>query len=251
MSRERARPASTEDPLAPGLEELLSLTAHELHEPLRKIATFGELLKQHAGPALDAESLDYLERMQRATERMRTTLDCVLAFARVPRGLPFVTLDLAEVVASALEKLSPRIAAAGAAVDVGALPLIEGDPFQMQEVFEQLLDNALKFRREGVPPVVRIDSGSGPHHGQTCHLVRVADNGQGFENTYAERIFRPFERLHGRGKYSGAGMGLSICREIVQRHGARIEAYGTPDDGAVFTIAVPAPAGKPLLAPIT
>lgn len=222
-------------------EELLSLMAHELHEPLRKMATFSELLQQRSGAVLDQESTEYLQRMQRATERMRSTLSCVLAFSRIGRGLPLVTIDLGEVVACALEKARPGIDAASATVIVGDLPSIQGDPFQMQELFEQLLDNSLKFRRDGVPPRVHIHAAAAAD-GQ--HVVVVEDNGLGFDDTYAERIFRPFERLHGRGKYLGAGMGLSICRKIALRHGARIEAHGTLGHGAVFTLTVPA-VGQP------
>jgi signal transduction histidine kinase len=226
------------DPLPPELEELLALTAHELHEPLRKIATFGELLRRRAGGTLDDESRDYVLRMERAAERMRGTLDSMIAFARVPRGLPFVTIDLAEVVAGAVEKTREPIRLTGAAVEIAALPAIEGDPFQMQQLFEHLLDNAIKFRREGVSPIIRIDATPAAAEGGT-HLIRVADNGQGFDDTLAERIFRPFERLHGRGKYPGAGLGLAICRKIAERHGAQLTARGTPGEGAVVTLTVP------------
>ncbi|MEZ4300678.1 MAG: ATP-binding protein [Polyangiaceae bacterium] len=237
MNREPKALVGDDDPLELDLEELLALTAHELHEPLRKISAFGEMLKDRAGPSMDAESLDYLERIERATGRMRTTLTRVIAFARVPRGLPFVTIDLGEVVAGAIEKQREPIAQAGARVEVGPLPSIDGDPFQMQLLFEQLLDNSVKFRREDVPLVVKIDAPGPPSGWQE---VRVADNGEGFDDTYAERIFRPFERLHGRGKFDGAGLGLSICQKIAQRHGGRVAARGTPGEGAVMTVTLPA-----------
>lgn len=241
MQRERRGAVGIEDSPAPGLDELLSLTAHELHEPLRKMAAFGELLRQHAGPVLDEESLDYLARMQRATERMRTTLARMLAFARVTQGLPFAPIDLGEVAACASESLQARVEAAGATVEVGALPSITGDPFQMQELFEQLLDNALQFRREGVPPRIQITAET---TADGFHLIHIADNGQGFDDAYAERIFRPFERLHGRGKLAGAGMGLSICRKIAERHGGRLVAAGKPEEGAVLTLTLPAQADR-------
>ncbi len=227
------------DPLPPELEELLALTAHELHEPLRKISTFGEMLRQHAGDALDEESLDYVTRMERAADRMRSTLGSVIAFARVPRGLPFVTIDLGEVVAGAIDKLRERIQLATAQVVVADLPAIEGDPFQMQQMFEQLLDNAIKFRREDVAPRVHIDA-TAAAAGDGGHAVRIADNGLGFEEQYRERIFRPFERLHGRGKYPGAGLGLAICRKIAERHGGHLTASCAPGEGAVLTLELPA-----------
>lgn len=232
------------DPLRAELEELLALTAHELHEPLRKISTFGKLLRDRTGRSLDAESLDYVARMERAADRMRSTLDCVIALARVPRGLPFVTIDLGEVVTSAIDKMRQRIDESRAVVHVADLPSIEGDPFQMQQLFEQLLDNAVKFAREGAAPVIHIDAIAAPGAADTCE-VRVSDNGQGFEDAHAERIFRPFERLHGRGKYPGAGLGLAICRKIAERHGAELTARGTPGEGAVLTLTIATRAPRP------
>lgn len=234
------------DPLRAELEELLALTAHELHEPLRKIATFGQLLRDRSGEVLDAESLDYVTRMERAAVRMRSTLDCVIALARVPRGLPFVTIDLGEVVSSAIDKLRPHIDASRAAVHVADLPSIEGDPFQMQQLFEHLLDNAVKFHREGVAPVIHVDAITAP--GGDKAEIRVADNGQGFDDVHAERIFLPFERLHGRGKYPGAGLGLAICRKIAERHGAELTARGAPGEGAIVTLTIRTRPPRPLLA---
>ena len=225
------------DPFRAELEELLALTAHELHEPLRKITTFGQMLRDRAGTALDDESLDYVARMERAADRMRGTLDCVIALARVPRGLPFVTIDLGEVVDTAIEKVRARLDAAGASVRVSSLPSIEGDPFQMQQLFEQLLDNAVKFRREGVAPVIHVEAIAVTDRPSAAE-IRVADNGLGFDDEHAERIFRPFERLHGRGKYPGAGLGLAICRRIAERHGAAISARGTLGEGAVVSLLV-------------
>lgn len=233
----------------PDLEELLALTAHELHEPLRKVSAFGNLLRERAGAALDAESLDYLARIERAADRMRTTLARVIAFARVPRGLPFVTIDLGEVVQGATEKLRDALAEAGATVNVGPLPPIEGDPFQMQQLFEQLLENAIRFRREDVALVVHVEAEAAPREGGH-HAIVVSDNGQGFDDAYASRIFRPFERLHGRGKDSGAGLGLAICQKIAQRHGGVLEGRGVPGQGAVFTLIVPPARSRPRASPL-
>jgi signal transduction histidine kinase len=150
-----------------------------------------------------------------------------------------VTIDLGEVVAGAIDKLRGAIDAATAEVVVADLPAIEGDPFQMQQMFELLLDNAIKFRREGVPPLVRIDAAPVPGE-DGAHAVRIADNGLGFEEQYGERIFRPFERLHGRGKYPGAGLGLAICRKIAERHGGHLTARGEPGEGSILTLVLPA-----------
>jgi signal transduction histidine kinase len=235
MDREPQNLAGDDDPLAMDLEELLALTAHELHEPLRKVSAFGELLKERSGRVLDEESLDYLARIERATERMRSTLARVIAFSRVPRGLPFVMIDLGEAAAGAVEKLREAITGAGGRVDIAELPSVMGDPFQMQQLFEQLFDNAVKFRREEVPLVVKVDAAAG----EGWHEIRVADNGEGFDPAYAERIFRPFERLHGRGQHAGAGLGLSICQKIARRHGGHVRASGVPGEGAVITVVLP------------
>lgn len=250
MDRERDKLAGGGEPVAPDLEELLALTAHELHEPLRKITAFGGMLRDRSGHALDAESLEYLARIERAAERMRTTLTRVIAFARVPRGFPFVTIDLDEVVLGAVEKLRDAIDESGATVSVGALPPIEGDPFQMQQLFEQLLDNCVKFRRDDAALVVRIDAEPAiePDGHRT---IRVADNGQGFDDVYAERIFRPFERLHGRGKHTGSGLGLAICQKIAERHGGSLSAHGAPGEGAVFKLIVPPPRTRLRAAPLS
>ncbi len=227
------------DPVAPALdlEELLSLTAHELHEPLRKITEFGGLLRARSGAVLDAESLDYLARMERAASRMRTTLGHVLAFSRVPRGLPFVTIDLTESVGAAANKLRDALRDTESTLTVDPLPLIEGDPFQMQQLFEQLLDNSIKFRRPGVPLHVHVQID--PSTTDLTHVVCVTDNGKGFDSAYAERIFRPFERLHGRSEHPGSGMGLAICRKIAERHGGALVARGTANEGAAFFLRVP------------
>ncbi len=249
MDRGRENLPGSEDevPRDLDLEELLALTAHELHEPLRKITAFGELLRQRAGAALDDESRDYLARIDRATERMRSTLMRVISFARVPRGLPFVTIDLGEVVVGAVDKVRDALDEAGAKVEIGALPPIEGDPFQMQQLFEQLLDNAIKFRRDEVPLLVRVDAEVASAEADR-HAIRVEDNGQGFDDVYAHRIFRPFERLHGRGKHAGSGLGLAICQKIAERHGGTMEAHGAPGHGAVFTLFVPPARGRARLA---
>ena len=250
MDRERDKLAGGGEPVAPDLEELLALTAHELHEPLRKITAFGGLLRERSGHALDTESLEYLARMERAADRMRTTLTRVISFARVPRGLPFVTIDLDEVVLGAIEKVRDALSEAGATVTVGALPPMEGDPFQMQQLFEQLLDNCIKFRRDDAALVVRIDAAPAIEP-DGHHTIRVSDNGQGFDEAYADRIFRPFERLHGRGKHTGSGLGLAICQKIAERHGGSLSARGAPGEGAVFELIVPPPRSRARAAPLS
>jgi light-regulated signal transduction histidine kinase (bacteriophytochrome) len=131
--------------------------------------------------------------------------------------------------------LEPVISEAGAEVEVAPLPAIQADPLQMRQLAQNLVSNAVKFRREGVPPVVRVD-------GEVADgkvRIAVADNGIGFDERYSMRIFRVFERLHGRGEYPGTGIGLALCRKIAERHGGGIVAEGRPGEGATFTVTLP------------
>jgi light-regulated signal transduction histidine kinase (bacteriophytochrome) len=146
-----------------------------------------------------------------------------------------------------IDDLQARIESAHGRVDVGELPTIDADAAQMRQLFQNLIANGLRFRRDGHPPVVRVygrvahnaaPESEVPSHGQVCEIV-VQDNGIGFDPKYADRIFGMFQRLHGRDEYEGTGVGLAICRKIAQRHGGSIEAASTPGEGARFTVALP------------
>ncbi len=144
---------------------------------------------------------------------------------------------------------------AGGGVEVGDLPAIEGDPTQMRQLLQNLIDNGLKFRRPGEPPVVKIHSqfqnGSTKNGGSDCqddqsYQILVEDNGIGFDEKYVDRIFTVFQRLHGRDQYEGTGVGLAVCRKIAERHGGTITAKSVPGQGAKFILTLPVkqPAGK-------
>ncbi len=220
------------------LDAFAAVASHDLQEPLRKILAFGERLDAAAGPALDADARGYLDRMLNAATRMRTLIADLLLYARVTtRAQPFVPVDLARLAREVMTDLETTIAEAGATVDVGDLPVIDADPLQMRQLLQNLLSNALKYRSAARPAVVRIDAHAAD--GGRCVLT-VADNGIGFGSQYAERIFGMFERLHGRAEYEGSGIGLAICRSIVEHHGGTISATGTPEQGATFTVVLPA-----------
>lgn len=218
------------------LEQFAYVASHDLQEPLRKVQAFGDRLRSRYSDALDDTGRDYLQRMQNAAGRMSALINDLLAFSRVTsKAQPFVRVELDAVLREVTADLETALQDADARVEVEALPAVEADPLQMRQLFQNLLSNAIKFRREGVAPVVKVSASST----EDVVAVRVADNGVGFEERYAERIFKLFERLHGRDRYPGTGVGLAICRKIAERHGGAIAARGTPGEGATFTVSLP------------
>ena len=218
------------------LEQFASIASHDLSEPLRKVQMFSKQLQATEGDNLSEAGHDYVARMIGAAERMETLIQDLLEFSRVTtRGREFSEVDLGEVFRATVADLEPVITEAGATIEVGALPAIQADPLQMRQLAQNLVSNAVKFRRDGVPPVVRVD-------GEVADgkvRIAVADNGIGFDERYSMRIFRVFERLHGRGEYPGTGIGLALCRKIAERHGGGIVAEGRPGEGATFTVTLP------------
>jgi len=228
------------------LEEFAAVAAHDLQEPLRKVALFGDRLRERLGESLDSTGADYLRRMQDATARMQALIDALLEFARIEsQARPHTPVDLNAVLASVQGDLEPRIAEAGARVRVDTLPTIEADRVQMQQLFQNLMSNALKFHAPGEAPDVAVEARPDPRDAAVW-LIRVVDRGIGIATEHRERVFKPFERLHGRGAFEGSGMGLAICERIVKRHGGtiRVESAGE-GGGTAFVIRLPGrrPAG--------
>ncbi|HEX2202314.1 MAG TPA: ATP-binding protein, partial [Longimicrobium sp.] len=223
------------------LQSFAYVASHDLQEPLRKVRAFGDRLQARFAAALGAEGADYVARMQGAAERMSTLIADLLAFSRVTSTpVVFAPVDLERVVAEVVSDLQARLEETGGRVEVAPIPTLRADATQMRQLFQNLLGNALKFHRPGVPPVVRVtaEEAVGPR-GAPAVRLGVADNGIGFEPRHAERIFGPFQRLHGRGEYEGTGMGLAIVRRIAERHGGAVEASGVPGEGAAFAVVLP------------
>ncbi len=219
------------------LDEFAAVASHDLQEPLRKILSFGEQLVATAGPALEGDARRHVERMLGAADRMRTLISDLLTYSQVAtRVVPFAATDLAGVAREVVADLEATIADAGGRIVIGELPVIDADTAQMRQLLQNLLGNALKYRRKDVPPVVRLSSACSG--GRNC-TITVADNGIGFNDRYAEKIFKMFERLHARTQYAGSGIGLAICRKIVERHGGTIAATSTAGQGATFTVTLP------------
>ncbi len=221
------------------LQDFAFVASHDLQEPLRKIQAFGDRLKGKHGVALGEEGRDYLDRMQAAARRMHTLINDLLTFSRVTsKAQPFVPVDLGKVAQEVLSDLEVRVQETGGRVEIGDLPTIDADPLQMRQLIQNLLGNALKFHRAGVPPVVRMEATVTDGATPVCRL-NVEDNGIGFDPKYLDRIFTPFQRLHGRTEYEGTGMGLAVCRRIAERHGGGITAESAPGEGARFLVELP------------
>jgi light-regulated signal transduction histidine kinase (bacteriophytochrome) len=231
------------------LQDFAYVASHDLQEPLRKIRAFGDRLKTQCAEALSERGRDYLERMQQAAARMQTLIEDLLTFSRVTtKAQPFRPVDLAQVAREVVADMEIRIEQVDGRIELAPLPTIDADPLQMRQLLQNLLGNALKFHRPETPPIVRItcadpaESAASPASNGTptpCCQVLVEDNGIGFEEQYLDRIFVPFQRLHGRGEYEGTGIGLAICRKIAERHGGQITARSTPGQGATFIVTLP------------
>lgn len=221
------------------LEDFAHAASHDLQEPLRKIRTYADRLRGLLDPSLlDERASHYLSRLSEATERMQRRIEDLLRLARVGRTpAVFQATDLEQVMRDVLDDLEIAARESDASIEVGDLPEIEADPSQLRMLFQNLIANALKFHRPGDRPVVRIRSDPAVTPG-TVRLI-VEDEGIGFEQQFAERIFGPFQRLHGREEYEGSGVGLSLCRRLVEHHEGSIRAEGRPGQGARFEVILP------------
>lgn len=226
------------------LQDFAFIASHDLQEPLRKIVVFGERLKERNADALDQESLDYLDRMRKAAGRMQSLITDLLTFSRVTtKAQPFTAVNLAEVAAGVVEDLEGRIELVKGRVEVGPLPTIDAEPVQMRQLLQNLIGNALKFRRPEEPPVVKIEAQILPDPmtpGNAVCRLTVSDNCIGFDEKYLDRIFGLFQRLHTKTEYEGTGMGLAIVRKIAMYHGGDITARSKLGEGSTFILTVPA-----------
>ena len=233
------------------LAQFAYICSHDLQEPLRKIQTFADRFKIKWSVNIDEQGIDYLNRIQNAANRMQTLIIDLLEFSKVSRkAQPFVDVDMNKIAQDVISDLEVRIMETEADLQLEALPVIEADPLQMRQLFQNLIGNALKFRNPSMKPVIKIYSkklsciesndAEGKLNEKEFYQFFIKDNGIGFAEKYLERIFVIFQRLHGRDEYEGTGIGLAICKKIVERHGGNITANSIIGEGATFVITLPA-----------
>jgi signal transduction histidine kinase len=217
-------------------EQLAYVASHDMQEPLRKIASYLQLLSQRYQGELDADADEFIGYAVDGAKRMQALINDLLAFSRVgTKAKPFASTDCRQIVRTALADLQFAIEDSGARIEVGELPTVMGDATQLSQLFRNLLSNAIKFHRDE-PPVVRVVA----EPAGACWRFAVSDNGIGIAAEYFERIFVIFQRLHGRGQYAGTGIGLAICKKIVERHGGQIEVRSVEGEGSTFAFTLPA-----------
>lgn len=222
------------------LENFASIASHDLQEPLRKIRMMGERLAALCEADLGEQGRDYLGRMIRAGDNMHRLIRDLLTFSRVGmRAEGFRQLALGEPVRDVLSTLELVIEETGAEIVVGDLPEAEVDESQMRQLFQNLIGNALKFRRPDEVPKVTIEGTTFESESRPHVRIEVSDNGIGFDEQYHDRIFQIFQRLHGKTEFEGTGIGLAICKKIVERHDGRIQARSLPGEGTTFIVELP------------
>jgi len=224
------------------LEEFAYVAAHDLRDPLRKITLFSEMLRGEVDEGLSKPDQDVLLRMADVAARMDALIENLLEYARVSTSAtPLGHVDLNGILKQVLGDLEVDISETKAVIDVETLPAVSADAMQMCRLFQNLISNGLKFRRRDVIPHIRISASMRKEaSGTTSHVVEVSDNGIGFDQAFAEAIFDPFRRLNTRDAIEGTGIGLALCRRIVERHGGSISAVGEPGRGATFRLTLPA-----------
>jgi|CXWL01.1.fsa_nt_gi PAS domain S-box-containing protein len=219
------------------LSQFAYVASHDLREPLHKVNAFADRLNEKLDGKLDEEGRDYLRRMLRAINGMQNLIDALLQLARVTTRVGACeVVDLEVLAKDVVDSLDISISRCKGRVELGEMPRIHADPLQMRQLLQNLISNAIKFQKPDAHPRVLV-------HGRLlgdgrCEIV-VSDDGIGFEMKHAERIFKPFQRLHGRFEYEGTGIGLTICQKIAERHGGTITVKSAPGEGAEFRVVIP------------
>ena len=217
------------------LSQFTHVASHDLQAPLRVVSSYAELLTLRLGDSIDAKCADYLRRMSDMTQRMQTLVSDLLDLSRVGAGVRD-DVDLGAVVTDVLRLVAADVTSAAAEIEVGTMPTVRADRRQMTQLLQNLIGNALKYRDRSRATRIGVQAEAG----EGLWLITVRDNGMGFDMRYVERIFVPFERLHGD-DIPGTGIGLAMCKKVVEAHGGRLWAESTLGIGSCFffTIAHP------------
>jgi PAS domain S-box-containing protein len=233
------------------LKQFTYAASHDLQEPLRKVTFFLDRLLSNMGPSLSEENKRIAERLEHTTGRMRSLIDDLLAYSNTTLGVTgFEQVDLTNVVKEVLDDMEVTIIEKGAIIDVRQLPHVKGDQRQLRQLFQNLITNAVKYHKQGEVPHVQLTAQlvkggdieaciPGERKSALYHQIQVRDNGIGFHPDDSERIFRLFQRLHGKAEYPGTGVGLAIVQKVVENHHGFIWAESRPDEGATFKVLLP------------
>jgi len=218
------------------LQRFAYVASHDLQEPLRSIVSFSQLLERRYRGKLDTDADEYIDFIVEGGNRMQALIRDLLQLSRIEtQAQPPVPIGAGAVVADAVSTLEPLICETGAMVTVGPMPTVMADPGQLEQVFVNLIGNAIKYRRNDVPPAIQI---SGWRVGPMVEIA-VKDNGIGIEPEYFDRIFEMFQRLHTHDEYGGTGIGLAVVKKIVERHGGTVRVESTPGEGSTFFFTLP------------
>ena len=222
------------------LQQFAHVVSHDLKEPVRKIKTFIGRLEEHLNGKLDESATRFIEKIHVATDRIYTMIDGVLAYSTTNANKEKSELvDLNEVLKNIETDLEIPLQKTGGMIQYHNLPILEGAPVLLYQLFYNLVNNSIKFAKAGVPPQIAISSETAVQHNAIVSRISLQDNGIGFDPDMSEQIFETFARLNSKDKYEGTGLGLSLCKKITERHGGSIIATGTRDQGATFIITLP------------
>jgi len=229
-------------------EEFIYIASHDLKAPLRKLSTFSSRLSEKAGNLLGQEGLSYLQRIEKTVAAMQSLVDSLSALSEIETGINFVNCDLNLIMNQLIKELEEIFQQKNATIKISQLPIIEANAAQMKEVFKNLINNSLLFQPEGQAPQIIVTSellnreektDYNLDSGKEYYKIEFTDNGIGFNQEYANQIFKPFKRLHGKSTYPGNGLGLAICKKIVIMHQGNMYAKGNENAGSLFVLILP------------
>ena len=231
------------------LEQFAHVASHDMKEPIRKVRIFIEQLKNDSLSILSPKGKSYLDKVQNAASRLTNMVDGVLSYSAVKsEGIKLEKVDLNEIIKNVLDDFELIIAEKGATIHFDTLPVLEGASFLLYQLFYNLINNALKFSKPDIPPIIKIAAKELAEHTLVSSSldkslsyveITIEDNGIGFSQENAEKIFKTFTRLHSKDQFEGTGLGLSLCKNIVAKHHGIIKAEGMEGEGAKFIIILP------------